>query len=312
MTTRCGWARRWAAPRRRACAAASMRWRFIASWCAETLKARFQRVAPAPACQVRRPARGCRRVEILRTPRSDADGRAGDWTVNDSDNGKSNAGVEVTCNVPGDRHGRGPSRLRPPPSWLQNIAARRAARRSPFLVRLAARRDAAAGEHRLLIRAMRGGRLSIDGKVVRHLQLFPKILGPGARRRRRNRSPINSKCNSWKPRSCRWPTAKPQPPSSATASRTSYVRAASVEKPAARTRPAECEPSRPTGSPGACSPPARSRSISPTKAGSNLPCEQRACVAEIAAERRANADELAYWKSRHDLARAEIAKMPPR
>ena len=39
--------------------------------------------------------------------------------------------------------------------------------------------------------------------------------------------------------------------------------------------------------------------------------EQEARVDDLAAQRRANADELAYWKSRHDLARSEIAKKPP-
>ncbi|MEI9895973.1 MAG: DUF1549 domain-containing protein [Chthoniobacter sp.] len=39
--------------------------------------------------------------------------------------------------------------------------------------------------------------------------------------------------------------------------------------------------------------------------------EQQAHVETLAAERRANADELAYWKTRHDLARAEIAKKTP-
>ncbi len=34
------------------------------------------------------------------------------------------------------------------------------------------------GENRLLMRAMRGGRLSIDGKVVATSDFFPKAAGP--------------------------------------------------------------------------------------------------------------------------------------
>jgi hypothetical protein len=39
--------------------------------------------------------------------------------------------------------------------------------------------------------------------------------------------------------------------------------------------------------------------------------EQRTHVESLAVKRRANPEELGYWTSRHDLAREEIAKKPP-
>src|SRR5438445_461924 len=48
----------------------------------------------------------------------------------------------------------------------------------PFLVRMAAAVTLPPGEHRLLMRAMRGGRLSIDGKIVATSDFYPKPVGP--------------------------------------------------------------------------------------------------------------------------------------
>jgi hypothetical protein len=284
---------------------------------AETLQARFQRLAPETpvAVTLEDLPPGAVRVEILEHRVSDADGRAGDWTVKDSDSGKSKQSVEASWNnVPAIVT----ESWTEPTFALAELVAKysprgvRRDRSSPFLVRLAAAVTLPAGEHRLLLRAIRGGRLSIDGTVVATTSFYPKAAGP------ERASDAEIVADQLEVQLVKDTALLPPGHSEAAATFVSdgqpHVFIYELFVGGKNLRPELGQPSVSISTNGS---PYRLLSVGKdaiefTDDGwKQFSREQRARVAEIAATRRAGADELAYWQMRHDLARSEVAKKPP-
>ncbi|HYR58256.1 MAG TPA: DUF1553 domain-containing protein, partial [Chthoniobacteraceae bacterium] len=246
---------------------------------------------------------------------SDTDALVTDWTNNDSDPSKNTAGVEASWNnVPKTKT----ESWTEPAFALADIVAKyspRGVRRDrsiPFLVRMSGAVTLPPGEHRVLIRAMRGGRLSIDGKIVATSDLFPKPAGP-TRASDAEAVPDQFEIQLVK-------DTPLLPPGHSEAMTTVQ----GDGKPHAfvfetfvggkNLRPELGQPSVSISTGGA---PFRlltcdSQWIEFNEDGwKQYVREQQARVAGLAAKHRANADELAYWKMRHDLARDVIAKLAP-
>jgi hypothetical protein len=148
---------------------------------AETLTARFKRTAPIPLVQLDDLPRGIVRVEILEHRVAEADAAAGDWTVNDSEASGTPPGVDPSW---GSLPATKTEEWSEPSFALAEVVAKysqrgvRRDRSSPYLVRMAGAVTLPEGENRLLIRAIRGGRLSVDGKAVATSAFYPKQTGP--------------------------------------------------------------------------------------------------------------------------------------
>ncbi len=281
---------------------------------AETLKARFQRVSPAPVVKLEDLPKGLVRVEILEHRVKDTSAGNGDWTVNDSDSSKSNAGFEASWgNVP----------TTVTESWTEPAFALAQLvpkysprgvlrdRSVPYVVRLSGAVTLPPGEHRVLVRAMRGGRLSIDGEIVATSDFYPKLAGPTIAS---DAEPVPDQLDVQLVRE----VAVLQPGHSE-----KMVAVQSDGKPRVFTfetfvggrnlRPELGQPSLSVSSSHA---PFRlltcdNQIIDFTdEGGKHYSSEQRARVAALAAPRRSQPEELAYWKMRHDLARTEISKKP--
>ncbi len=282
---------------------------------AETLKARFQRVSPAPVVKLEDLPKGLVRVEVLEHRTKENDSTTGDWTVNDSDSGKSNVGFEASWgNVPATVT----ETWTEPAFGLASLIAKYSPRgvqrdRSvPFLIRMAGAVTLPAGEHRVLVRAMRGGRLSIDGQVVATSALFPKAAGPT------RASDAEAVADQLDLQLVKEMTLL-QPGHSET-----MVTIKSDGQPQVFTfetfvggknlRPELGQPLIAISTGNA---PFRLLAASNEwfdvgeEAWKHYKREQQDRVMQLAAERRANSEELAYWKMRHDLARVEIEKLPP-
>ncbi len=282
---------------------------------AETLKARFQRLTPAPVVKLEELPKGLVRVEVLEHRVNENESSTGDWTVNDSDAGKSNAGFEASWgNVP----------TTVTESWtepafaLAGLIAKYSPRgvmrdRSiPFLLRLSAAVTLPAGEHRVLVRAMRGGRLSVDGEIVATSALFPKAAGPS------RASDAEAVADQLEVQFVKEMSILPPGHSEAMATIKSdgkpHVFTFETFVGGKNLRP---ELGQPLVALSTGDAPFRLLAANDQwfdvsdEAMSHYAREQQARVAQLAAGRRMHADEVAYWKMRHDLARAEIAKKPP-
>ena len=154
---------------------------------AEAIKARVANVAPkpvitkVPVIRANELPPGLVRVEVLEHDVSETETPASEWTSNDSEAAKKSAGLDPSWfNIPSTKTD----------SWTEQAFALagiipkyspRGVRRDrsiPFLIRLAGNVTLPAGEHRILMRAIRGGRLSLDGKVIATSDFFPKPAGP--------------------------------------------------------------------------------------------------------------------------------------
>jgi len=281
---------------------------------AETLKARFQRVSPAPIVKLDELPKGLVRVEVLEHRTKEDDALAGDWTVNDSDSGKSNAGFEASWgNVPATVT----ESWTEPAFGLAKIISKYSPRgvqrdRSiPFLIRMSAAVTLPPGEHRVLVRAMRGGRLSVDGQVIATSGLFPKPAGAT------RASDAEAVADQLAVQFVKEMTVLQPGHSEA------MVTVKGDGKPQVFTfetfvggknlRPELGQPLVAVSTGGA---PFRLLAANDQwfdvgdEAWKQYAKEQQSRVMQLASERRANSEELAYWKMRHDLARAESAKKP--
>jgi hypothetical protein len=281
---------------------------------AETLKARFQRVSPAPVVKLGDLPKGVVRVEVLEHRTKEDEALAGDWTVNDSDSGKSNAGFEASWgNVPATVT----ESWTEPAFGLAQLIAKYSPRgvqrdRSiPFLVRMSAAVTLPPGEHRVLVRAMRGGRLSVDGEIVATSSFFPKPAGVT------RASDAEAVADQLEVQSVKEMTVLPPGHSEAMATVKGdgqpHVFTFESFVGGKNLRPELGQPLVAISTRGA---PFRLLAASDQwfdvgdEAWKQYAKEQQARVMQLASERRANAEELAYWKMRHELARAEIAKKP--
>src|SRR5260221_243874 len=283
------------------------------------VEARWQTSAPkpvaAPVVKLDDLPKDVVRIEILEHGVSDTDALVTDWTNNDSDPSKNTAGVEASWNnVPKTRT----ESWTEPAFALADIVAKyspRGVRRDrsiPFLVRMSGAVTLPPGEHRVLIRAMRGGRLSIDGKLLATSDLFPRPTAP-SRASDAEAVPDQLAIQLVK-------DAPLLPPGHSEAMATikgdgqAHAFVFETFVGGKNLRPELGQPSVSISTGGS---PFRlltcdSQWIEFSEDGwKHYVREQQARIAELAARHRANADELAYWKMRHDLARDEIAKLAP-
>jgi hypothetical protein len=287
----------------------------------ESIKARWNRspqkpaVSTAPVVKLDELPQGQVRVEILEHVVNETDSiAAADWTNNDSDASKNAAGVEASwSNVPRTKT----ESWTEPAFALSAIIAKYSPRgvqrdRSiPFLVRLAGAVTLPPGESRVLVRAMRGGRLSIDGKIVATSDFFPKPVGPA------RASDAEAVADQLEVQLVKETALLPPGHSEAMATVRGdgkpHVFVFETFVGGKNLRPELGQPSLSVSTGGA---PFRlltcdSQWIDFTDEGwKHYAREQRARIAELSAPRRAGAEEVAYWKMRHDLARAEAAKLP--
>lgn len=281
---------------------------------AETLKARFQRLTPAPVVQLDELPEGLVRVQVLEHRVNDKEEAVGDWTVNDSDQGKSSTGVEASWgNVPTTVT----ETWTEPAFALADLIPRyspRGVRRDrsiPFLMRLSGEITLPPGEHRVLVRAMRGGRLSMDGQIVATSALYPKAAGPS------RASDAEAVADQLEVQLVKEMALLQPGHSEAMATIKGdgrpHVFTFETFVGGKNLRPELGQPLVAISTGGA-----PFRLLTPTdqwfdvsdEAMNHYAHEQQARVAKLSVERRVNADEMAYWQMRHDLARTEVAKKP--
>ncbi len=281
---------------------------------AETLKARFQRLTPTPLVKLGELPKGLVRVEVLEHRVTEKETTNGDWTVNDSDSGKSNAGFEASW---GNLPTTVTESWNEPAFALADLIAKYSPRgvmrdRSiPFLLRLSAAVTLPAGEHRVLVRAMRGGRLSVDGEIVATSAFFPKAAGAS------RAADAEAIADQLEVQLVKEMAVMPPGHSETMATIKSdgqpHVVTFETFVGGKNLRPELGQPLVAISSGNA---PFRLLAANDQwfdvgdDALKRYQHEQQARVAQLSAERRVNADEVAYWKMRHDLARAEIAKKP--
>ena len=285
------------------------------------IKARWSNANPKPAVstvplvKVSDLPKDMVQVEILEHAVSETDPlAAADWTNNDSDQSKNAAGVEASwSNVPKTKT----------ESWTEPAFALAALikkysprgvqrdRSIPFLIRMSGAVTLPTGESRLIVRAMRGGRLSIDGKVIATSDFFPKPAGPS------RASDAEAVADQLEIQLVKETALLPPGHSEAMATVQGDGRPhAFVFETFVGGRNLRPELGQPSVSVSTGGAPFRlltcdSQWIDFTDQGwKEYSRGQRTRIAELSAPRRANPEELAYWQMRHDLARAEAAKLP--
>jgi hypothetical protein len=254
------------------------------------------------------------RVEILEHGVSESDSSSGDWTVNDSDSAKDAAGLDAKwSNLPAVKT----EEWTEPAFALAEVIAKYSPRgvqqdrSNPFLVRLTGAVTLPPGEHRVLLRAMRGGRLSIDGEVVATSALFPKATGP-TRAADAEAVPDQLEIQLVKEVAL-LPPGHSEAMATIRGDGAPHVVILETFVGSKGLRPELGQPSVSVSSGGA---PFRLLTCDDTtidftdEGWQRYARAQHAHIDDLSAGRRAQADELAYWKMRHDLARAEIAKTP--
>jgi len=282
---------------------------------AQTLKDRYRHVSPVPPVQLSDLPAGKVRVEVFEHRTSESDSNVGDWTVNDSDQSKNNPGVAASwANVPTVKT----EEWTEPAFGLAAVIPRYSPRgvqrdRSiPFLLRLSAAVTLPEGEHQLLVRTIRGGRLSIDGQVIAISDFQPKSAGPTLA------SDAEAVPDQLAVQLVKEVALLPPGHSEALTTFKSdgkpHVIMLEAFVGGKNLRPELGQPSVSVSKDGA---PyhlltASDEIIDFTDAGWHQYAEaQEDRVAQLAVERRERPEELAYWKSRHELARAELAKKTP-
>jgi hypothetical protein len=279
-----------------------------------TLKARLKRVAPAPVVvTIDDLPEGTVRVEILEHNVAEQDALAGDWTVNDSE-GAGPAGVDPSWgNLPSTKT----EEWEEPAFALADVISKyslrgiRRDRSSPYLIRMAARVTLREGENRLLLRAMRGGRLAIDGKVVATSAFFPKLEGPI---RASDAEPVPDQLELQLIKDVALlPPGHSEALATVAGDGKPHVIVCELFVGGKTLRPELGHPSVSVSEGGA---PFRlltptSETFDFTDAGwAKYAKAQRERIDALSSERRARPDEVTYWKKRHELAREVIAKKP--
>jgi hypothetical protein len=270
--------------------------------------------APAPVVKLEDLPKGLVNIEVFEHGVSDVDALVGDWTNNDSDTSKNAAGVNPAWNdVPKTKTETWTEPAFALADVIQKYSPRgvRRDRSIPYLIRLSGAVTLPAGEHRFLVRAMRGGRLSIDGKIVATSDFFPKKLTPD---RASDAEAVVDQAEIQLAKG----TALLMPGHSeamATVQGDGKLHAIVFEMfvGGKNLRPELGQPSVSVSKDGApfrlltCN----DNVIEFTDEGwHQYSNQQRAHVADLATERRQHPEEIAYWTKRHELARSEIAKKP--
>ena len=281
---------------------------------AETLKARFGHTAPPPVVKLEDLPEGFVRVEILEHGASEVDSLNGDWTVNDSDKSKNAAGFEASWgNLPGTKT----ESWTEPAFALADVIGKYSPRgvlrdRSiPFLVRISGSVMLPQGEQRLVVRAMRGGRLSIDGKIVATSDLYPKAAGPT---RASDAEAVQDQLEAQFVKDMvLLPPGHSEAIATVQGDGQAHIITFETFVGGKNKRPELGNPFVAISNAGApfhiLTPGDEWYDI--TEEGWNhFAREQKARVADLASTRRAHPEELSYWQGRHDLARAEVAKKP--
>jgi len=270
--------------------------------------------SPAPIVNAADLPKGLVSVEVFEHKVNDADAIPGDWTNNDSDASKTNAGFAAAWNnVPDVKT----ESWTEPAFGLVDLIPKyspRGVRRDrsiPFLVRMSGVVTLPPGEHRFLVRAMRGGRLSIDGNVVAKSEFFPKKIEPD--RASDAEVVVDQAAIQLVQETALLYPGHSEAIATMKGDGKAHVIVFETFVGGKNLRPELGQPSLSVSKDGA---PFRLVTSNDEvieftdEAWHRYSLEQRARVTDLAATRRANADELAYWTMRHDLARAEIAKKP--
>lgn len=284
----------------------------------DAIKARAAGLAPKPV-EIKAPVvkldelpKGLVRVEIFEHAVSEAEDSAAKWTSNDSEPQKAVVGLDASwANVPKTKT----------ESWNEQAFALgeiipkyspRGVRRDrsiPFLVRMAGAVTLPPGEHRLLMRAMRGGRLTIDGKIVATSDFYPKPAGPT------RASDAEAMADQLEVQLVK-DVALLQPGHSEAMATIQgdgkpHVIVFETFVGGKNLRPELGQPSLSISTNNSLFHLLTSNKqwFDFTDDGwKHYVAEQSAHIDELAATRRANTEELGYWKFRHDLARTEAAK----
>lgn len=293
---------------------------YRAALSAETIKSRGGKPAPAkpespaPVVKLDELPKGIVSVEVFEHGVGEADALVGDWTNNDSEASKTSAGVAAAWNdVPETKT----------ESWTEPAFALadlipkyspRGVRRDrsiPFLVRLSGAVTLPPGEHRFLVRAMRGGRLSIDGKIVAKSEFFPKKVG--VERASDAETVVDqSEIQLVKETALMMP-GHSEAMATIQGDGKPHVIVLETFVGGKNLRPELGQPSLSVSKDGApfrlvtCDDKVIEFSDEGWHQYANA---QRARIADLAAQRRVHPEEVAYWNKRHELARAEIAKKP--
>lgn len=272
-------------------------------------------VVKAPVVKLDELPKGLVRVEIFEHGVSEVEVPATNWTSNDSEAQKAAAGVEASwANVPATKTESWNEQAFGLEALIPKYSPRgvRRDRSIPFLVRMAAAVTLPAGEHRILMRALRGGRLTVDGKIVATSDFFPKPAGPT------RASDAEAMADQLEVQLVK-EVALLQPGHSEAmftiqGDGKPHVIVFETFVGGKSLRPELGQPS---------------LSISTNNGLFHLltankdwydftddgwkhyAAEQRTHIDALATTRRANTEELAYWKFRHDLARTEAAKKTP-
>lgn len=270
--------------------------------------------SPVPSINVEDLPKGLVRVEILEHGVAETDGPVPDWTSTDSDTQKDSAGVAASWkNVPTVKTEEwteaafGLTQLIP--KYSQRGVMRD--RSVPFLVRMSAAVTLPAGEHRVLVRAMRGGRFAVDGKVIATSDMAPKKSGPA------RASDAETVDDQLEIQLVKEMTLLQPGHSEAMATIKSdgkpQVFTFETFVGSKNMRPELGQPLvaiSTNGTPFRLLNAGQEWYDTSEEAWHNYSQEQGAHVAQLSAQRRVNEGEIAYWKMRHDLARAEAAKAP--
>jgi hypothetical protein len=285
------------------------------------IKARVGNVAPPKPLVEKvpliRPAelpRGLVRVEVFEHGVSEVETPAAEWTSNDSEAAKKSIGVDPSwLNVPSTKT----DSWTEPAFALAGIIPKyspRGVRRDrsiPFLLRLAGTVTLPPGEHRILMRAMRGGRLSIDGKAIATSDFFPKPAGP-TRASDAEAVPDQMAIQMVKEVAL-LPPGHSEAMATVTGDGKPHVIVFETFVGGKNLRPEPGQPSLSISTDGA---PFRVLTVNGDEIAftddnwKEYARTQLAHIDELSARRRANFEELAYWKGRHELARSEAAKKP--
>jgi hypothetical protein len=254
------------------------------------------------------------RIEIFELPVSDTTA-ANDWTANDSDKAKATTGVAASwSNLPETKTESWDEQAFGLASIISKYSPRgvRRDRSIPFLVRMAGVVILPPGEHRILMRAMRGGRLSIDGKVYATSDFFPKPAGP---KRADDAEAVPDQLAIQLVKTVALlPPGHSEAMAMISGDGKPHVIVFETFVGGKGLRPELGQPSlsiSKNGEPFHLLTNNGQWIDFTDTAWEQYTHQQQAHIDELATQRRANPDELAYWKTRHDLARAEAAKKPP-
>lgn len=268
----------------------------------------------APAIKLADLPKGLVRVEVFEHGVSETDKTHGDWTVNDSDTVKNAVGVEPSWgNVPTAKTmtwEQGAFGLGDLIAKYSPLGVRRD-RSSPFLVRLSAAVTLPKGEHQLLLRTIRGGRLFIDQATVAVSAFAPKPAGPSVA------SDAEAVADQLALQLVKEMPVLPPGHCEAMGTFTSdgkpHVFVWEFFVGGKNLRPELGQPFVAVSSGNA-----PFRMLTPGQEIIDLSeegwkhyvQEHKEVIAQLASQQRTNAEETAYWKMRHELARTEAAKKP--